>query len=70
MKNTVMNRKNNENMLSEEEAFTGKLEDLKSRPARLQKSLPRLYKCSDLSHTLQKVHEIREGLSTLEKGLL
>jgi diadenylate cyclase len=65
-----MNRKNDENMLSEEEAFTGKLEDLKSRLARLQKSLPRLDKCSDLTNTLRKVYEIREGLSTLEKGLL
>lgn len=65
-----MNRKNDKNMLSEEEAFTGKLEDLKRLLAGLQKSLPRMNQCSHLSNTLRKVYEIREELSKLEKGLL
>jgi diadenylate cyclase len=70
LKKKLMNRKNDKNTLSEEEAFTGKLEDLKRRIARLQRSLPRLSRCSHLSNTLRKVYEIREGLSKFEKGLL
>ena len=49
-----MNRKNDKNTFSEEEAFTGKLEDLKRRIARLQESLPRLSQCSHLSNTLME----------------
>lgn len=64
-----MKRNNHKNMACEE-AFAGKLEDLKSRLAGLQESLPGLKLCAHLSNMLQKVYDIREGLSKLEKGLL
>jgi DNA integrity scanning protein DisA with diadenylate cyclase activity len=70
MEKEKVNRPNNESMLSEEDAFKGKLEELKGRLSRVQQSLSGLNQCSHLSNLLQKIHEIRDGLNNLEQGLL
>jgi diadenylate cyclase len=67
---TKMNRVNNRDMLNEEEAFKGELEDLRRRLASLKKSLSGLNQCSHLSNLLQKIYRIRDGLNNLEQGLL
>ena len=65
-----MNGLANEDILSEEEAIKGQLDDLKSRVARLHNDIKCLKQCSRLSNFFQKMYEIREGLDQLEQGLL
>jgi len=65
-----MNRSQNQDILSEEEAIKEKLEDLKSRIAQVHEMLESANECSDLSNFLQKLYEIREGLNQLEQVLL
>ena len=65
-----MNRSNKEERLREEEAVKEKLEYLKCQIDDLHSDLPCLKQCSRLGHLLQKMCEIREGLSRLEQGLL
>ena len=67
---TIMDRPNDEDILSEEETIKEKLEKLKSRVIQLHKEIPCLKQCSRLSNLLQKMYEIREGLNQLEQGLL
>ncbi len=61
---------NNENRLSEGEAFKQKLGDLNRRLAHLYEILPCSKQCSHLSNYLQEVFELREGLNKLEQDLL
>ena len=61
---------NSENTLSQEEVIKQKLEDLKCQINDLHVDLPCLKQCSRLSHLLQEMCEIREGLDRLEQGLL
>jgi diadenylate cyclase len=70
MEKAKVNQPNNEGMFTEEEAFKGKLEELKGRLTRLRQSLSGLNQCSHLSNLLQKTHEVRDGLNNLEQGLL
>ena len=65
-----MDRPNDEDILSEEEAIKEQLEELKSRVTQLHEGIPCLKQCSHLSSLLQKMYEIREGLNQLEQGLL
>ena len=65
-----MNRFNNENISNGEEAIKEKLEELKYQITQLNLDLPCFKQCSRLSHLLQKMYEIREGLNQLEQGLL
>ncbi len=67
---TIMDRPNDEDILSEEEAIKEQLEELKSRVTQLHEGIPCLKQCSHLSSLLQKMYEIREGLNQLEQGLL
>ena len=67
---TIINPLNNENKLSEGEAFKQKLEDLNRRLVHLYEILPCSKQCSHLSNHLQEVFELREGLNKLEQGLL
>ena len=62
--------RNNGNILSEEEALKEKLEDLRSRLIHLCQILPCMKQCNHLSHLLQEVFKLREGLNQLEQGLL
>jgi uncharacterized protein (TIGR00159 family) len=70
MKGAAMSRFNNEMMSTEEKAIKEKLEDLNFQVNDLNTDLPCLRQCSQLSHLLQKMCEIREGLNRLEQGLL
>ena len=65
-----MDRPNDEDILSEEEAIKEQLEELKSRVTHLHEGIPCLKQCSHLSSLLQKMYEMREGLNQLEQGLL
>ena len=65
-----MNRLNNKDMLSEEEAIKEQLEELKFRVTQLHNDIPCLKQCSRLSDLLQKMYEIRVGLKQLEQCLL
>lgn len=65
-----MDRPNDEDILSEEEAIKEQLEELKSRVTQLHEGIPCLKQCSQLSNLLQKMYEIREGLNQFEQGLL
>ncbi len=65
-----MDRPNDEDILSEEEAIKEQLEELKSRVTQLHEGIPCLKQCSHLSSLLQKMYEIREGLNQFEQGLL
>ncbi len=65
-----MNEPTNEDILSEEEAIKGQLEELKSSVTRLHNDIPCLKQCSRLGDLLQKMYEIRAGLNQLEQGLL
>ena len=65
-----MNPLNNENRLSEREAFKQKLGDLNRSLAHLYEILPCSEQCSHLSNHLQEVSELREGLNKLEQSLL
>ncbi|MBW1768400.1 MAG: DNA integrity scanning protein DisA nucleotide-binding domain protein [Deltaproteobacteria bacterium] len=65
-----MSDSSNKKMLDEEEALKEKLEYLKCQIDELHSDLPYLKQCSRLSHLLQKVYEIHEGLNRLEQGLL
>ena len=65
-----MNGQNNEYILSEEEAIKERLEELKSRVTLLHNDITCLKQCSNRSHFLQKMYEIREGLNQLEQGLV
>ena len=67
---TIMDRPNDEDILSEEEAIKEQLEELKSRVTQLHEGIPCLKQCSHLSSFLQKMYEIREGLNQFEQGLL
>ena len=67
---TIMDRPNDEDILSEEEAIKEQLEELKSRVTQLHEGIPCLKQCSHLSSLLQKMYEIREGLNQFEQGLL
>jgi DNA integrity scanning protein DisA with diadenylate cyclase activity len=67
---TIMDRPNDEDILSEEEAIKEQLEELKSRVTQLHEGIPCLKQCSQLSNLLQKMYEIREGLNQFEQGLL
>jgi diadenylate cyclase len=69
-KKTIMDRLNNEGMLSIEEAIKEKLEGLKCKVTELHEDLLCLKECSRLSNLLHKLYEIREGLNQLERGLL
>ena len=62
---TIMNPLNNENRLSEGEAFKQKLEGLNRSLVHLYEILPCSKQCSHLSNDLQEVFELREGLNKL-----
>ena len=51
-------------------AIKQQLEELKSRVSQLHDDIPCLKQCSRLSDLLQKMYEIRVGLSQLEQDLL
>jgi DNA integrity scanning protein DisA with diadenylate cyclase activity len=65
-----MNPSSNENRLIEEKGFKEKLAELKSRLDHLYEIIPYLKQCSHLSHHLQEIFELREGLNQLELGFL
>jgi len=65
-----MDLQNDKSIMNEEDAIKKELEDLRSRVTKLHNLLPCLKQCSQLSHLLQKVYEIRQGLNQLEQGLL
>lgn len=67
---TAMNRPSQESMSAKEEAFRGKLEDLKTGFRRLQQSLSGLNKSTNLGKFLEKIYEIHLALNNLEQGLL
>jgi diadenylate cyclase len=67
---TKISRLNNRDILIEEEAFKGELEDLSRRLTSLKESLSGLNQCSHLSNLLQRIYKIREGLNNLERDLL
>ena len=67
---TIIDRPNDEDILSGEEAIKEQLEELKSMVTKLHEGIPCLKQCSHLSSLLQKMYEIREGLNQLEQGLL
>jgi DNA integrity scanning protein DisA with diadenylate cyclase activity len=65
-----MKAPNHQNQLIEEETFKKKLEDLKRRIGHLYKIIRGLKQCDHLTHHLQELFELREGLNLLEQGLL
>ncbi|MGB9440242.1 MAG: diadenylate cyclase [Desulfobacterales bacterium] len=56
--------------MSEEAAIREQLEELRSRVTQLHDDIPCLKQCPRLSDLLQKMYEIRVGLSQLEQDLL
>ena len=65
-----MNGLKDECLMSEEAAIREQLEELRSRVTQLHDDIPCLKQCPRLSDLLQKMYEIRVGLSQLEQDLL
>jgi diadenylate cyclase len=67
---TIMKPPNHENRRIDEETFKEKLTELKHRIGHLYEIIGGLKHCDHLSHHLQELFELREGINQLEQGLL
>jgi DNA integrity scanning protein DisA with diadenylate cyclase activity len=65
-----MNQEDKVKVMSEEDVFKKKIQDLKKRLIHLYTFIPRLRQCSYLSNLLEEVFELREGLNQFEQGIL